>query len=72
MKQLPIEQVRKLWNLFRAQAEKGSPIFHQAHAEELLALADEQMPNGPTMARIIAWLIDSSDAAHDESSPKEK
>lgn len=35
------ESLLKLRQLFFEQAEKGSTIFHQAHAEELLAMADE-------------------------------
>lgn len=38
---LPDEQVAMLRKLFAEQAEKGHTVFHQAHAEELLALADE-------------------------------
>ena len=40
-KRLPDEQVAMLRKLFAEQAEKGHTVFHQAHAEELLALADE-------------------------------
>lgn len=63
---LPIEQVRALWNLFRKEAEKGSTIFHQAHAEELLALADEVIASrsdrAPTRDEIrYRWLRENGD-----------
>lgn len=35
------ESVRMLRDLFAKHAENGATIFHQAHAEELLALAEE-------------------------------
>lgn len=38
---LSTESLTKLRALFAEQAEKGATIFHQAHAEELLAMADE-------------------------------
>ena len=35
------DKLAMLRKLFAEQAEKGATVFHQAHAEELLALADE-------------------------------
>lgn len=35
------ESLLKLRSLFLEQAEKGNTIFHQAHAEELLRMANE-------------------------------
>lgn len=41
MKRLSDESLKKLTALFAEQAAKGSTIFHQAHAEELLMMATE-------------------------------
>ena len=35
------EQLEILRTLFSEQAKRGATVFHQAHAEELLAMADE-------------------------------
>lgn len=56
-----LAQVIKLW-------AKVNDVEYASLAEAWQAspstvtrfLADEQMPNGPTMARIIAWLMDDS------------